>query len=99
MKKQQTVVEAPLVLDARPIFARGGSPCSAVDEAVASLAPGQSFVLFAPFEPKPLFEKLKALGFSHQSTPEPDGSWRVEFTPGPTTQAGMSIGPCTCSGH
>ena len=50
----------PLVLDVRPIFARDGSPCSTIDEAVASLSPGQVFVLVAPFEPAPLFAKLRA---------------------------------------
>jgi uncharacterized protein (DUF2249 family) len=87
-----------LVLDARPIFARGESPCSKVDEAVASLAPGQSFVLLAPKEPKPLFDKLGALGFSYHSEAAPDGGWRVEFTPGatPTSSAASGLGRCSC---
>jgi hypothetical protein len=72
----------PLVLDVRPIFAQGGSPCTTIDEAVASLAAGQLFVLVAPFEPAPLFAKLGARGFSHKSEPQPDGSYRIEFTPG-----------------
>jgi hypothetical protein len=91
-------VMGPLVLDARPIFARGESPCSKVDEAVASLAPGQSFVLLAPKEPKPLFDKLGALGFSYHSEAAPDGGWRVEFTPGatPTSSAAVGVGRCSC---
>ena len=72
----------PLVLDVRPIFAQGGSPCATIDEAVASLAPGQLFVLVAPFEPAPLFAKLRAKGFSHKSEPQADGSYRIEFVPG-----------------
>jgi uncharacterized protein (DUF2249 family) len=89
----------PLVLDVRPIFAQGGSPCSTIDEAVASLRPGQTFVLIAPFEPAPLFGKLGAKGFSHQSFPQADGSWRIEFAPTGTAQPGASSASCACSGH
>jgi uncharacterized protein (DUF2249 family) len=87
-----------LVLDARPVFARGESPCAMIDAAVASLAPGQAFVLLAPKEPKPLFDKLGARGFSHLSEAAPDGGWRVEFTPGatPTSSAASGLGRCSC---
>ncbi|HWH71377.1 MAG TPA: DUF2249 domain-containing protein [Candidatus Sulfotelmatobacter sp.] len=89
----------PLVLDVRPVFARGGSPCSSIDEAVASLQPSQSLVLIAPFEPAPLFAKLGALGFVYCSTPQADGNWRIEFTPSasaPASETGYRS--CGCSG-
>ena len=70
---------SPLVLDIRPIFAAGGSPCGIIDETVASLSPGQPLVLFAPFEPIPLFTKLAAQGFDHRSEPQDDGSWKITF--------------------
>jgi uncharacterized protein (DUF2249 family) len=70
---------APVELDIRPIFASGASPCGTIDNAVASLKPGQSLVLLAPFEPIPLFTKLAAQGFKHQSEPLADGSWRIVF--------------------
>ena len=89
----------PLVLDVRPIFGRGGSPCSTIDEAVASLSPGQVFVLVAPFEPAPLFSKLGAKGFSHKSQAMADGSWRIEFTPVGVPQDSGSAGSCSCPGH
>jgi uncharacterized protein (DUF2249 family) len=69
----------PLVLDTRPIFERGGTPCGPVDDAVAALKPGQNFVLLASFEPAPLYAKLAQDGFSHKSTQLPDGTWRIEF--------------------
>lgn len=69
----------PLVLDTRPIFARGETPCKAIDSAVASLIPGQPFVLLADFEPVPLYAKLGNQGFTHQCTQLADTSWRVEF--------------------
>jgi uncharacterized protein (DUF2249 family) len=90
----------PLVLDVRPIFARGGSPCTTIDDAVASLRPGQTFVLVAPFEPAPLFGKLGAKGFRHKSLPQIDGSWRIEFEPtGAPQPAGASGASCGCPGH
>jgi hypothetical protein len=89
----------PLVLDVRPIFARGGSPCSTIDEAVASLSPGQAFVLLAPFEPAPLFAKLGAKGFCHSSKAMADGCWRIEFTPTGIPQAAGSADSCCCPGH
>ena len=90
----------PLVLDTRPIFAQGGSPCTAIDEAVASLAPGQSFVILVPFEPAPLYGKLGAQGFSHRSEVQSDGTYRIEFTPGGAVLSGATadVG-CGCGGH
>jgi uncharacterized protein (DUF2249 family) len=69
----------PLLLDARPIFARGETPCKAIDDAVASLIPGQPLVLLVPFEPVPLYAKLGKEGFSHHEKELDDGTWRVEF--------------------
>jgi uncharacterized protein (DUF2249 family) len=91
---------APLVLDTRPIFARGDTPCQAIDGAVASLAPGQSFVLLAPFEPVPLYAKLGQQGFSNATSQLDDGSWRIEFRPTGEVQA-VAQGPiaCNCHGH
>ncbi len=90
----------PVVLDVRPIFASGGSPCGAIDEAVASVKPNQAFVLLVPFEPAPLYSKLGAQGFSHQKRQMDDGTWRIEFRR--TGQAQVAAtGPvsCACSGH
>jgi uncharacterized protein (DUF2249 family) len=90
----------PLVLDVRPIFAQGGSPCTNIDDAVASLRPGQSFVLLVPFEPAPLFGKLGAKGLTGKSELQPDGSYRIEFTPGgPVLSGGAAVGTGGCGGH
>ncbi len=92
-------VLAPLTLDVRPIVAQGGSPCGAIDHALASLQPGQALMLLVPFEPVPLYDKIGNRGYGHQSEEQPDGSWRVQFSqdlpiePMPAT-SGRS---CTCS--
>jgi uncharacterized protein (DUF2249 family) len=90
----------PLVLDVRPIFAQGGSPCTNIDDAVASLLPGQSFVLLVPFEPAPLFGKLGAKGLTGKSELQPDGTYRIEFNPGgPVLSDGAAVGTGGCGGH
>lgn len=67
------------LIDTRPIFARGESPSKAIDDATASLIPGQALVLIVPFEPLPLYARLNSRGFTHQATELSDGTWRVEF--------------------
>ncbi len=69
----------PLVLDVRPILQKGGSPCDLIDKAIASLKPGQNFVLLVPFEPIPLYAKLTRDGFLHRKERMADGAWRIEF--------------------
>lgn len=71
--------DCPLTVDTRPLFQRGEPPCALIDEAAAQTPPGSSFVLLVPFEPLPLYAKLAREGFSHRSTMQPDGSWKVEF--------------------
>jgi uncharacterized protein (DUF2249 family) len=79
-KMSTPTVASPFVLDTRPIFEQGETPCHAIDEAVGRLVPGQSLVLLVPFEPVPLYAKLRNEGFAHESQQEADGTWRVEFT-------------------
>ncbi len=72
--------EKSVVLDVRPIFAAGDTPCTAIDEAVGSVKPGQTFVLLVPFEPAPLYAKLRQQGFSHQAKILDDGTYQIEFS-------------------
>lgn len=53
--RDTTLIEVvrPLLVDTRPIFARGDTPCKAIDEAVSSLIPGQLLVLVVDFKPSP----------------------------------------------
>lgn len=68
-------------LDVRPILRDGGEPFSAIMEAVAELAPGQSLRLLASFKPIPLFQVLGAHGFEPVSREIGGGDWEVVFTP------------------
>ncbi len=69
----------PISLDVRPILARGGTPCAAIDEAAARVALGQTLVLWVSFDPVPLYAKLGREGFTHAAEELPDGTWQVKF--------------------
>lgn len=88
----------PVVLDVRPIFARGETPCEAIDAAVANVVPGQSLVLLVPFEPVPLYAKLRAQGFTSQTEQLDDGTWRIEFLRGQAATSAVKVA-CGCGSH
>ena len=71
-------------LDVRPILREGGEPFTAIMEAVAALAPGQSLRLLASFKPIPLFQVLGARGFEVSSREIGNGDWEVIFAPANT---------------
>ncbi len=87
----------PTVLDTRPIFARGDTPCAAIDEAVARVGVGQTLVLLVPFEPVPLYAKLAQQGFKGVGSQLSDGTWRMEFTREAAAH-GASVA-CSCGSH
>lgn len=74
-------MSSALELDVRPILRNGGEPFGAIMAAVNSLAPGQSFKLFATFRPEPLFRVMESKGFGYEATPLEGGDWQVVFTP------------------
>ncbi|MBL9135938.1 MAG: DUF2249 domain-containing protein [Verrucomicrobiales bacterium] len=88
----------PLELDVRPILASGGSPCTAIEGAVAKLIRGQTLVVLAPFEPVPLYTKLGLCGYGHDTSRLPDGTWRVEFKPDGDADS-ERFAACGCHDH
>jgi len=87
----------PLELDTRPIFARGETPCTAIDQAIASLIPGQKFVLLAPFDPVPLYAKLEKQGYGHRTEQVDAATWRIEFSPSARVTPSTEKVACCCS--
>ncbi len=87
-----------LTLDVRPVLEAGGSPCTAIEEALEKLIPGQALRVIAPFEPVPLYTKLGLCGFSHETRQFPDGSWQVLFTPEGDAEPEAFEG-CGCHSH
>lgn len=69
----------PLVLDVRDDLRRGVEPFPKIMAAIERLAPGQSLVLIAPFEPRPLYHVLAAQGFRHEAEEIEERHWRVKF--------------------
>lgn len=66
-------------LDVRPILARGEEPFDTIMNTVATLEPGESLEIYAPFEPVPLFSVLGAQGFQHDTEPIGNGDYHVTF--------------------
>ena len=71
---------ANIVLDVRPDLEQGGEPFVRIMEAAATIAPGGTLVLIAPFEPVPLYDVLGARGFSHATEKVAADEWKVRFT-------------------
>ena len=71
----------PLEFDARPLFAAGRPPLPAILNAINRLQPGQPLRLIAPFQPLPLYELLRARGFTPEPSEREDGAWEVLFRP------------------
>lgn len=70
------------LIDLRPAIARGDHPIGQVLAAVESLAPTGVLELVAPFEPRPMLERLRALDCEVSATHMPDGSWIVRIARG-----------------
>ena len=85
MARRDTEIEVmatdSVVLDVRPFHERGEEPFDAIMQTVASLGPGQSFLLVNSFEPKPLIRVLGARGFECRCSEVASGEWHVLFTP------------------
>jgi uncharacterized protein (DUF2249 family) len=71
--------EAAATLDVRPDLERGDEPFVRIMEAAAGIAPGQTLIIIAPFEPAPLYGVLGARGFSHETTCVAADEWIVRF--------------------
>lgn len=70
-----------VTLDVRPMMAGGKEPFDVIMAAVARLASGEEFELFAPLDPTPLYQVLGARGFTHETESLGKGDYRVVFHP------------------
>ena len=66
-------------LDVRPLMAAGKEPFDAIMSVVEGLKPGEELELFAPLDPRPLYEVLAARGFSHETPALGGGDYRILF--------------------
>lgn len=58
----------------------GGEPFVRIMEAVATIKPGGTLVIIAPFEPIPLYDVLGERGFSHETARVAADEWIVRFS-------------------
>ena len=75
--------QARTILDVRPDLERGDEPFVRIMETAGQLAPGECFLLIAPFEPVPLYEVLGQRGFQHETSKVAANKWAVLFTCSP----------------
>lgn len=71
----------PLVVDVREDLRAGREPFGRIMQAVTGLAPGQALLLYATFEPVPLFSVMKSKGFTHSARQIEGEDWEVRFDP------------------
>lgn len=68
-----------IILDVRPLLARGEEPFAVIRSAVAALLAEQTLTIVAPFLPAPLIERLKGEGFAAHVERGEDNAWVVVF--------------------
>ncbi len=64
-------------IDGSAILADGGSPLTDAMVAADDLAPGEGFVVRAPFDPTPMRGMLEQMGLATHAAPARDGHWRA----------------------
>jgi len=69
----------PLTVDVREDLRAGREPFGKIMEAVGRLEPGRPLVLYATFEPVPLFAVMERRGFAHTAREIGGGDWEVRF--------------------
>lgn len=69
-----------VVLDVRPMLARGEEPFETIMGTVAELG-DRALLLISPFEPTPLLGVLSSQGFAYEVDKVSDTEWRTRFTP------------------
>jgi hypothetical protein len=79
----------PVTLDVRPDLKAGREPFSKIMTAAHGISPGGTLIIYAPFEPAPLYEVLRRLGFSSSAERLGDAEgYRVTFIREAATGAG-----------
>ncbi len=85
MNEQVTMwqAQARTTLDVRSDLERGDEPFVRIMETAGQVAPGESFLLIAPFEPVPLYDVLGQRGFQYETSKVADNEWAVRFSRSP----------------
>ena len=68
-------------IDVRRLISEGVEPFSEIMRARAELRDGESLLLIAPFEPKPLFPVFQGAGYRIESNCIGPDEWHVLFSP------------------
>lgn len=76
----EAVAGDEVLLDVRPMLARGEEPFEAIMGTVAELG-DRSLLLIAPFEPTPLLGVLSSQGYAYEVEQVSETEYRTRFTP------------------
>lgn len=68
-----------LEFDVGPMLARGEEPFGPIMTRVGRLQPEDELMLYSPFLPSPLIERLRARGYDAEPELRGDGSWQTLF--------------------
>lgn len=68
-----------VVLDVRPVLAKGDEPYRLIMDTVGGLVPGETLVLRTPFDPTPLHRVLAGFGFSRSTRELAPGDFETEY--------------------
>lgn len=82
-----------VTLDVREDIRAGRGPFNRVMQTAVGLAPDESLLLIAPFEPEPLCRILEHQGFSCESKPTTGGDWEILFSRQPAHSAKAASAP------
>ncbi len=69
------------MVDVREDLRAGREPFGRIMQALTQLGAGQSMLLYATFEPVPLFAVMQGKGFTHTARQIDGGDWEVRFDP------------------
>lgn len=67
------------ILDVRPDVEANGEPFLRILAAAQETAPGEDFIVVAPFEPRAIYPVLVARGFCYRTEHVGVGEWRTQF--------------------
>jgi hypothetical protein len=70
-------------LDVREFLENGGEPYAFIMECVQQVSPGDTLVVHALFEPKPLLGVVRKMGLTAEASRADVEHWHVEITRGP----------------
>ncbi|HVY61780.1 MAG TPA: DUF2249 domain-containing protein [Planctomycetota bacterium] len=91
-------VRAVKPLDVRPVLGAGGDPFQLIMKRLGAIEPAEALELIVPFEPRPLFAVLAAMGYATSTAREAD-LFHVFIFRDPAAGDARHAPPASCHGE